>query len=157
MPSPQLMLVKLRRGSPSIGQGSDLLSLAAGSDGQFLVADSTQAGGLRWADTGVAPGGGAMVVQNVTLDPVNWTLITGPANVPVSTVLVRHAVADANGNPITPQDIFLRTDQNDGSTQIVIAAGYQDTFKFSGSAVRGNLFYLRAKSGTGPAEVVFLG
>ena len=93
-------------------------------------------------------------IQQVTGDPVNWTLCPLPGNNTISSASVRCAVDDGMGNVLTPVDIIIRADENDPTTEDRIPAGYERTFKWALRMQRTALFYFRMASGTGPIIVV---
>ena len=93
----------------------------------------------------MANAGNEIRIVTMPLDPANWTLISAPADVVVGTVTCRNQ---------QQVDVKIRTNDADPSTEDLIPANFERTFKFSTSLRRSGLFYAKPVSGTGPLVAV---
>jgi len=98
--------------------------------------------------------GNEIRILTTPLDPATWTLIEAPDDVVVGTVTARHALKDSGGNPVTPVDVYIRSDATDPTTEDTIPANFERTFRFSSPMPRKGLFYAMPASGTGPLVTV---
>lgn len=101
MPDAQTGVPLTTRGDLVGHDGSAVVRLPVGADGQSLVADSTQAAGVRWG--AAASGGGARIVGEVGLfaratAPAGWLACDG-SSVSQSTYAALYAALGGDSSP----------------------------------------------------------
>ena len=89
--------------------------------------------------------GSSIRIVTTPIDPVVWTLISGPSDMFASRVTVRNQQS---------YDVYIRADRDDPTTEDSIPANFERTFQFFRSSSRGGLFWARSSQGTGPLVVV---
>lgn len=108
--------------------GKKLVSVPAGTDGQILVQDSSQASGMKWSNAPTSGGGGSGTVTSVAATVPSWLTVSGSPITTSGTLAVTATTGQAANKFIASPDgatgaVSLRSMANNDIASLAFPAG----------------------------------